>query len=167
MLQTSLPDAEEARLREAFDAGKLAARWARRPPIPHPGSGARHLTGFGLTQGRGRDRTLPCPKVRTTPEPLHAPPAGRVFGRGALCGALRDGCGAGRAGSARLLALMFVLVFLFSFINPPTSWTILTGTYESPARPHEWTPIGDIAPAMVRAVVAAEDANFAATGVST
>ena len=62
----------------------------------------------------------------------------------------------------RLLALMFVLVFLFSFINPPTSWTILTETRAYPGTPREWTPIAEIAPAMVRSVVAAEDANFCA-----
>jgi len=60
----------------------------------------------------------------------------------------------------RLLALMFVLVFLFSFINPPTSWTIISGTREYPGTPREWTRLAQIAPAMVRAVVAAEDANF-------
>lgn len=63
---------------------------------------------------------------------------------------------------ARLLALMVVLVLLFSFINPPTSWTILTGTRQYPGTPREWTPITDIAPVMVRSVVAAEDANFCA-----
>ena len=62
----------------------------------------------------------------------------------------------------RLLALMFVLVFLFSLINPPTSWTILTETRQYPGTPREWTPISEIAPAMVRSVVAAEDANFCA-----
>lgn len=60
----------------------------------------------------------------------------------------------------RLLALMFVLVFLFSLINPPTSWTILTETRQYPGTPHEWTALDDMAPAMVRSVVAAEDANF-------
>ena len=63
---------------------------------------------------------------------------------------------------ARFLALMVVLVLIFSFINPPTSWTILTETRAYPGTPHEWTPIGEIAPAMVRSVVAAEDANFCA-----
>ena len=63
---------------------------------------------------------------------------------------------------ARLLALMVVLVLIFSFINPPTSWTILTETRQYPGTPHDWTPIEEIAPAMVRSVVAAEDANFCA-----
>lgn len=60
----------------------------------------------------------------------------------------------------RLLALMFVLVFLFSFINPPTTMTIVVGQSEYPGKEREWTDIDDIAPDMVRAVVAAEDANF-------
>lgn len=62
----------------------------------------------------------------------------------------------------RLLALMFVMVFLFSFINPPGSWTIATERRQYPGTPHEWTPIREIAPVMVRSVVAAEDANFCA-----
>ncbi len=61
----------------------------------------------------------------------------------------------------RILALMFVLVFLFSFINPPTTWTIIQGQREFPGRPaHEWVKLDQIAPNAVRAVVAAEDANF-------
>lgn len=60
----------------------------------------------------------------------------------------------------RLLALMVVLVLIFSLINPPTTWTIVEGQREYPGTPRTWTPIGDIAPVMVRAVVAAEDANF-------
>lgn len=83
-------------------------------------------------------------------------------GRGALSSLLRWLWGWARWIGARLLALMVVLVFIFSFINPPTSWTILTETRAHPGTPHEWTPIGDIAPVMVRSVVAAEDANFCA-----
>lgn len=60
----------------------------------------------------------------------------------------------------RLLALMAALVLIFSFINPPTTWTILTERRAHPGTAHEWTPIGRIAPVMVRSVVAAEDANF-------
>ncbi|WP_199258044.1 monofunctional biosynthetic peptidoglycan transglycosylase [Paracoccus binzhouensis] len=62
---------------------------------------------------------------------------------------------------ARLLALMFVLVFLFSFVNPPTTWTIIQGQREFPGRAtREWVGLDEISPHMVRAVVAAEDANF-------
>ena len=62
---------------------------------------------------------------------------------------------------ARLLALMFVLVFLFSFVNPPTTWTIIQGQREFPGRAaRQWVDLNRISPHMVRAVVAAEDANF-------
>lgn len=60
----------------------------------------------------------------------------------------------------RFLALMVVLVLIFSLINPPTTWTIIQGQREFPGTDRTWTPIGHIAPVMVRAVVAAEDANF-------
>ncbi len=60
----------------------------------------------------------------------------------------------------RFLALMIALVLLFSFINPPTTWTILSESRTYPGTPHEWTPLGQISPAMIRATVAAEDANF-------
>ncbi|AGT10058.1 monofunctional biosynthetic peptidoglycan transglycosylase [Paracoccus aminophilus] len=60
----------------------------------------------------------------------------------------------------RCFALMLALVFLFAFVNPPTTWTILTETRAHPGTPHTWTPISEISPNMLRAVVAAEDANF-------
>lgn len=60
----------------------------------------------------------------------------------------------------RFLALMLILVALFAFINPPTTWTILSERRAHPGMPHEWVPISRIAPVMVRSVVAAEDANF-------
>lgn len=50
----------------------------------------------------------------------------------------------------------FLVILLMSFINPPTTWTILTEG--SPGR--HWTPAARIAPIMLRATVAAEDANF-------
>ncbi|CAM3168781.1 monofunctional biosynthetic peptidoglycan transglycosylase [Paracoccus aminovorans] len=63
----------------------------------------------------------------------------------------------------RLLALMFVLVFLFSFINPPSTWTIIQGQREFPGRPaRAWVDLDEVSPHIVRAVVAAEDANFCA-----
>jgi len=61
----------------------------------------------------------------------------------------------------RLLALMLLLVLLFSWINPPTTWTIVQGQREFPGRAaREWTSLERISPHMLRAVVAAEDANF-------
>lgn len=60
----------------------------------------------------------------------------------------------------RFLVLMVALVLIFKLINPPTSWTILTETRTYPGIEREWTPYRDIAPVMIRSVVAAEDANF-------
>lgn len=62
----------------------------------------------------------------------------------------------------RLLALMVALVLLFSLFNPPTTWTILTESRTYPGTTHQWVALPEISPAMVRAVVAAEDANFCA-----
>lgn len=68
--------------------------------------------------------------------------------------------GWGRWLGLRLLALMLALVLLFGIFNPPTTWTILTERRNYPGTDHDWTRLSDIAPVMVRSVVAAEDANF-------
>lgn len=60
----------------------------------------------------------------------------------------------------RLFLLMAVMVGFFGIINPPTTWTIITESRSYPIKPREWTDIEDIAPALRRSVVAAEDANF-------
>ena len=58
----------------------------------------------------------------------------------------------------RVLVLMLGLVVLFGwFLNPPTTWTILN---EGTGIKRQWTRANDIAPVMLRSVVAAEDANF-------
>ena len=58
----------------------------------------------------------------------------------------------------RFLALMLAAVILFGWIlNPPTTWTIVS---EGVSTPRKWTRAADIAPVMLRSVVAAEDANF-------
>ena len=62
----------------------------------------------------------------------------------------------------RFLGLMLAGVLLFKLINPPTSWTILTETRTYPGTERSWTPYAQIAPVMIRSVVAAEDANFCA-----
>lgn len=51
---------------------------------------------------------------------------------------------------------VLLLVALFSVVNPPTTWTILTEGTSG----RRWTPASQIAPVMLRTVVAAEDANF-------
>ncbi|WP_420851810.1 monofunctional biosynthetic peptidoglycan transglycosylase [Pseudothioclava nitratireducens] len=57
-------------------------------------------------------------------------------------------------------AAMLALVVLYSFINPPTTLTIWSEARRLGAVDRQWTPIEDIAPVMLRSVVAAEDANF-------
>ena len=60
--------------------------------------------------------------------------------------------------ATRFLALMLAAVILFGwFLNPPTTWTIVS---EGVSTPRQWTRAADIAPVMLRSVVAAEDANF-------
>lgn len=60
----------------------------------------------------------------------------------------------------RCLLLMAVLVMFYALINPPTTWTIVKESRAYPIAPREWADIDDIAPVMLRSVVAAEDANF-------
>ncbi|MRX50917.1 monofunctional biosynthetic peptidoglycan transglycosylase [Paracoccus sp. S-4012] len=61
-----------------------------------------------------------------------------------------------RRSTLRGVLAVLAVVALFAVLNPPTTLTILAeGT---PGR--RWTPIARIAPEMLRAVVAAEDANF-------
>lgn len=60
----------------------------------------------------------------------------------------------------RFLALMLAMVAVFALINPPTTWTILSERRAYPGTAHVWVSADNIAPAMLRSVVAAEDANF-------
>lgn len=53
-----------------------------------------------------------------------------------------------------------LLVVLFRFVNPPTTHTIWTADRYLGGVKQDWVPLDQIAPATVRAVVAAEDANF-------
>ena len=65
---------------------------------------------------------------------------------------------AGRWLALRVLAAMLALVMLFGWLlNPPTTWTIAR---EAGDAPRGWVRADDIAPVMLRSVVAAEDANF-------
>lgn len=68
--------------------------------------------------------------------------------------------GWGRWLALRFLALMVALVLFYALINPPTTWTIVSETRAHPGTSRQWTRYRDIAPVMVRSVVAAEDANF-------
>ena len=58
------------------------------------------------------------------------------------------------------VALVTVLVFLFSVVNPPITWTMWSEKRRLGRIDRAWVPIEAIAPVMARSVVAAEDANF-------
>jgi len=61
-----------------------------------------------------------------------------------------------------LVILVLGAVALFSVVNPPTTHTIWTEARRLGGVERSWVPIEDVAPVMVRSVVAAEDANFCA-----
>ncbi|MDX2482205.1 MAG: monofunctional biosynthetic peptidoglycan transglycosylase [Pseudodonghicola sp.] len=58
------------------------------------------------------------------------------------------------------IVLVVALVLLFTVVNPPITHTMWVeyGKYGKLKR--DWVPLEEIAPVMVRSVVAAEDANF-------
>ncbi|MCO6384270.1 monofunctional biosynthetic peptidoglycan transglycosylase [Oceanicola sp. 502str15] len=56
--------------------------------------------------------------------------------------------------------LLFVLVLLFSFLDPPTTHTIWSEKRRLGDIDRQWIGIEEVAPSAVRAVVAAEDANY-------
>lgn len=58
------------------------------------------------------------------------------------------------------VAFIIALVLLFSVLRPPTTHTILSEQRRLGSVERDWVALSDIAPSMVRAVVAAEDANF-------
>ena len=51
-------------------------------------------------------------------------------------------------------------VLIFAVINPPTTWTMLTEKRRLGQIDREWVAIEEVAPVLLRSVVAAEDANF-------
>ena len=63
-------------------------------------------------------------------------------------------------GTSILIVLVLLMVFVYSWINPPTTHTIWSEGRRLGSVDQEWVPIEDIAPVMARSVVAAEDANF-------
>lgn len=63
-------------------------------------------------------------------------------------------------GVLAVIALFLLLVLLFSVVNPPTTYTIWSEKRRLGDIDREWVPIEDIAPVMMRSVVAAEDARF-------
>ena len=59
-----------------------------------------------------------------------------------------------------LIVSVLVLVVLFSFINPPMTHTIWSEQRRLGQVDWQWVALEDVAPAMARSAVAAEDANF-------
>nr|WP_255356698.1 monofunctional biosynthetic peptidoglycan transglycosylase [Thioclava sp. SK-1] len=57
-------------------------------------------------------------------------------------------------------AAILALVVLFNVINPPITLTILHEIRRLGSVDRQWTAVDEIAPVMLRSVVAAEDANF-------
>ena len=70
------------------------------------------------------------------------------------------------AGAALKLAIAFVFAapfvgaFLYKIMPPPGTWTMLERKMSGEVIIHPWTPIEKISPALVRAVIAAEDSRF-------
>jgi len=58
------------------------------------------------------------------------------------------------------LAFLLAMILLYSVVNPPLTHTIWTEKRRLGHVEREWVPIEDIAPALARSVVAAEDARF-------
>ena len=64
--------------------------------------------------------------------------------------------------SLRGLILVMAVILLFSAINPPSTLYIKSEERRLGSVDHEWVPIEEISPHVMRAVVAAEDVNFCA-----
>lgn len=58
------------------------------------------------------------------------------------------------------VVLTFLVVLLYSFIDPPTTHTIWSEKRRLGEVDRQWIGIEEVAPSAVRAVVAAEDANY-------
>lgn len=93
---------------------------------------------------------------------------GKVQGKGSVLGRLRVAVLAPFVmlrrwlvrGLLAIAGLFLLLALLFSVVNPPTTHTIWSEKRRLGDIDREWVPIEDIAPVMVRSVVAAEDARF-------
>ncbi|MHC0052116.1 monofunctional biosynthetic peptidoglycan transglycosylase [Actibacterium sp. D379-3] len=63
-------------------------------------------------------------------------------------------------GAVVVFLAVVALLLLFRFVNPPLTHTIWSESRRLDGVTRQWVPINEVAPAAVRAVVAAEDANF-------
>lgn len=65
-----------------------------------------------------------------------------------------------RRGTVWGVSLTIFAVLIYIVINPPMTWTMYSEKQRLGRLDKEWVPIEEVAPVMLRAVVAAEDANF-------
>lgn len=65
-----------------------------------------------------------------------------------------------RRSVAALAGLVLIAVVAYAIFDPPTSHYIAAETRRLGSVDRQWVPLDEISPAMARAVVAAEDANF-------
>lgn len=63
-------------------------------------------------------------------------------------------------GALALIALAVAVLVLFGTVNPPTTPYMLAESRRLGGVDQAWVPLGEIAPAMARSAVAAEDADF-------
>ncbi|NSX54033.1 monofunctional biosynthetic peptidoglycan transglycosylase [Parasulfitobacter algicola] len=59
-----------------------------------------------------------------------------------------------------VVALTLAVIFLYNFVNPPTTIYMNQEARRLGGIKHQWVSIDDIAPVMARSLVAAEDANY-------
>jgi monofunctional biosynthetic peptidoglycan transglycosylase len=65
-----------------------------------------------------------------------------------------------RRGVVGLAVLLLAMVLVFGLVRPPTTPYILAEAIRNGGTDRQWVRMGQIAPVMARAAVAAEDANF-------
>ncbi|WP_299348903.1 monofunctional biosynthetic peptidoglycan transglycosylase [uncultured Shimia sp.] len=65
-----------------------------------------------------------------------------------------------RRGAVWVVSLTIFAVLIFAVVNPPITWTMLSEKRRLGQIDREWVAIEQVAPILLRSVVAAEDANF-------
>lgn len=65
-----------------------------------------------------------------------------------------------RRGLVWFVSVTILLVLLFAVVNPPTTWTMIGEKRRLGQIDREWVAIEEVAPILLRSIVAAEDANF-------
>ncbi|KFE35129.1 monofunctional biosynthetic peptidoglycan transglycosylase [Thioclava atlantica] len=87
-------------------------------------------------------------------------PSTRARGTDALKAPFRRVLKWAARGVLAFAALLLALLFLYKFVNPPTTWTMWNARRHLGVIDQKWVPLEKIAPVAARSVVAAEDANF-------